>query len=50
MVFITGVLALILAAMGVMVGLYLGKSALGIDLLPGPSPLHHLLYPLIWWR
>ena len=27
--------------------LYLIKSALGIDLLPGPSPLHDLLYPLI---
>lgn len=27
--------------------LYLTKCALGIDLLPGPSPLHHLLYPLM---
>jgi hypothetical protein len=27
--------------------LYLVKSALGVDLLPGPSPLHDLLYPLI---
>lgn len=27
--------------------LYLVKSALGIDLLPGPSPLHDLLFPLI---
>jgi hypothetical protein len=26
---------------------YLAKSALGIDLFPGPSPLHDLLYPLI---
>lgn len=24
--------------------LYLIKSALGIDLMPGPSPLHDLLY------
>jgi hypothetical protein len=24
--------------------LYLAKSALGMDLLPGPSPLHDLLY------
>ncbi len=28
-------------------GLYLVKSALGIDILPGPSPLHDLLFPLI---
>ncbi len=27
--------------------LYLVKSALGIDLMPGPSPLHDLLFPLI---
>jgi hypothetical protein len=26
---------------------YLVKSALGIDLMPGPSPLHDLLYPLL---
>jgi hypothetical protein len=26
---------------------YLAKSAAGIDLLPGPSPLHDLLYPLL---
>jgi hypothetical protein len=28
-------------------GLYLVKSALGIDLLPGHSPLHDLLYDLV---
>lgn len=28
-------------------GLYLVKSAIGIDILPGPSPLHGLLYPLL---
>ncbi len=28
-------------------GLYLVKSALGIDLLPGHSPLHNLLYDLV---
>lgn len=28
-------------------GLYLVKSALRIDILPGPSPLHDLLYPII---
>ena len=28
-------------------GLYVVKSALGINLMPGPSPLHDLLYPLI---
>lgn len=27
--------------------LYLAKSALGINLLAGPSPLHDLLYPLV---
>ena len=27
--------------------LYLVKSALGINLLPGPSPLHDWLYPLV---
>ena len=25
-------------------GLYLTKSALGINLMPGPSPFHELLY------
>jgi hypothetical protein len=29
------------------VGLYLVKSALGINLLPGPSPLHDLFYHFI---
>ena len=27
--------------------LYLVKSALGINLMPGPSPLHNWLYPLV---
>ncbi|MGE3915922.1 MAG: hypothetical protein AB7F78_09500 [Hyphomicrobiaceae bacterium] len=26
---------------------YLVKSSLGINLLPGPSPLHDMLYPLL---
>lgn len=46
----TGVVALVLVAMGATIALYLVKSALGIDLLPGPSPLHHVLYPLLSWR
>ena len=28
---------------------YLVKSALRIDILPGPSPLHDILYPIIEW-
>lgn len=28
-------------------GLYLTKSALGINLMPGPSPFHDLLYWLV---
>lgn len=28
-------------------GAYLVKSALGINLMPGPSPLHDLLYHLV---
>lgn len=36
-----------LLASGAVAGLYLVKSALGIDLLPGPSPLHDLLFPLL---
>ena len=26
---------------------YLAKSALRIDILPGPSPLHDILYPIV---
>lgn len=33
--------------MAIVSGLYLIKSALGINLMDGPSPLHDLLYPLI---
>jgi hypothetical protein len=40
----TAVTALLSTAIA---GLYLVKSALGIDLIPGPSPLHDLLYPLV---
>lgn len=29
------------------IALYLVKSALGINLLPGPSPLHDLFYHLV---
>jgi hypothetical protein len=28
-------------------GLYLAKSAAGINLLPGPSPFHDLLYAIV---
>ena len=35
------------AACAGVAALYLVKSALGINLMPGPSPLHDLLYPLI---
>lgn len=34
-------------AMAAIAVLYLVKSALGINLMPGPSPLHDLLYPLV---
>lgn len=27
--------------------LYLAKSALGLDLMPGPSPLHDVLYWIV---
>ncbi len=37
---VTGLCAVVVVA-------YIVKSALGIDLLPGPSPLHDLLYPLL---
>ncbi len=35
------------SAVLLMAGLYLVKSAAGINLLPGPSPLHDLLYHLV---
>lgn len=34
-------------AMPVMIALYLVKSALGINLMDGPSPLHDLLYQFV---
>jgi hypothetical protein len=37
----------IVAALPATAGLYLVKSALGINLMDGPSPLHDLLYQLI---
>ncbi len=41
-------LATALAALVTAVALaYLVKSALRIDILPGPSPLHDILYPII---
>lgn len=40
-----GLLAMLSAA--AVVALYLAKSAMGIDLMQGPSPLHSLLYPLL---
>ena len=36
-----------LAAPPAIAALYLVKSALGINLLPGPSPLHALLYHFV---
>lgn len=37
----------ITAAVPVIAGIYLVKSALGINLMNGPSPLHDLLYQLV---
>jgi hypothetical protein len=39
--------ALIAGLISVAAGLYLVKSALGINLLPGKSPLHDLLYQFV---
>lgn len=39
--------AFAVAACAVIAALYLVKSALGINVMAGPSPLHDLLYPLI---
>jgi CDP-diglyceride synthetase len=39
--------AALAALFPMIVGAYFVKSALGINLLPGPSPLHDLLYHLI---
>lgn len=41
------ILAIVVAAALALPALYLVKSALGIDLMPGPSPLHSLLYHLL---
>lgn len=35
------------SSLPVIAGLYLAKSAMGINLMPGPSPLHDLLYGLL---
>lgn len=43
---VQGVLVLT-AATALVVGLYLLKSALGVNLMVGPSVLHDLLYPLV---
>ena len=39
--------AALAAALPVTVSLYLVKSALGINLMAGPSPLHDLLYHFV---
>jgi hypothetical protein len=39
--------AALMAALPVTAGLYLAKSALGINLMTGPSPLHDLLYHFV---
>ncbi|MGL4395142.1 MAG: hypothetical protein ACRCS9_01255 [Hyphomicrobium sp.] len=35
------------ATLPIVAGLYLAKSALGINLMTGPSPLHDLLYWIV---
>ena len=40
-------LTVTVGGLAAIVALYLVKSALGINLLPGPSPFHELLYPLV---
>ncbi len=37
----------VLSSLPLIAGLYLLKSAAGINLMPGPSPLHDLLYHFI---
>lgn len=37
----------ILSSLPLIAGLYLFKSAAGINVFPGPSPLHDLLYHFI---
>lgn len=44
--FLTGLLGSALIP-SVIAGLYLAKSAAGINLMPGPSPLHDLLFHLV---
>jgi hypothetical protein len=36
-----------LGSAAALVSLYVAKSALGINLMPGPSPLHDLLYWMV---
>ena len=40
-------MAIVMVLPPAVAALYLAKSALGINLLPGPSPLHDLLYHLV---
>lgn len=35
------------ASVPAIVALYLAKSAVGINVMPGPSPLHDLLYQVV---
>lgn len=39
--------AALAAALPVVAGLYIVKSALGINMMDGPSPLHDLLYHFV---
>lgn len=39
--------AVLLAAVPIIAALYIVKSALGINLMEGPSPLHDLLYHFV---
>ncbi len=38
----------VVTSLPLIAGLYLVKSAMGINIFPGPSPLHDLLYHLFW--
>jgi hypothetical protein len=39
--------AALMAAVPIIAGLYFVKSALGINLMAGPSPMHDLLYNFV---
>lgn len=45
--FLMGALLVGIATIAIVVGLYIVKSAMGIDILDGPSPFHEWLYSLL---